>query len=232
MAMRPDWYTMSVNLPEKKKQPPRRNWRYIWIPLLAAIFLCGGYLLLGFSVNLPPVRPIDRLNEARAKWEAQEIEDYRINLHFGLQGVWITVQDEQVVRVEEVPFLCGGVDDCPTYNAAVATPVAPDDGWYLRDYSPLLPHLDDYTMSAIFEFAAEKIKDEPAPLTLTFCKSSFSESRFKISYDEKRGFINSVYLTQSPEWQFGGGLMCSTLSTHHQPGFRINSLDPLPTSAP
>ncbi|MBX3082137.1 MAG: hypothetical protein KF716_10935 [Anaerolineae bacterium] len=186
--------------------------RRSWLSIAKSVVVFGlatfvSWMLIGVTVNIPAIRPIDQLTAAREVWEARAVKDYEMWVgvgSFGLIDAYkISVENDQVVSV-----LHGNLTRCDT------CPLKPADSWTLHAYEYTFsgffpPTLNDMTMDTLFAFAANKLKDEPAPPMLAFCSNADIErNRYEVTYEPTQGYITSLRYTNCARFKIGGGLMC------------------------
>ncbi|MEP7292037.1 MAG: DUF6174 domain-containing protein [Chloroflexota bacterium] len=185
--------------------------RYIKFTLLilGLTFFCN--LLFGFTVGLP-----GRLEAAQARWEAQNIQNYRYFLNFGspsaIGRVLITVSEGQVIKIDKDMDSPLAYHDPPNL-----TPISANPDWYIQNFSELFPSdLSNFSIEQLFDF----VRDHPQPL-ITTCRSS---EHYEASYDDIFGYVNEIQLTNCPP-NYAMGILC--FPTHCFTGFQLSDFEVL-----
>jgi hypothetical protein len=202
--------------------------RTFWVGIAAVIFaltlMCG--LLFSFNINLP-----GELESARARWEAQDIDDYRYSAGFGsysaVAEVRITVLDGRVALIEQY--------ENPLYVVATPAispkPIASAPDWYVEYFSGSLPDdLSHYTMDALFTHIEQNFDLHSRPL-VEMCNIHEPETnwRTEVQYDVDLGYIEDINFTDCGIREWGVGLACVSLF-HCRAGVRISEFEPLPNN--
>jgi hypothetical protein len=201
----------------------KRN-RKFWIGMATASFviswlLCG--VLFSFDIYLP-----GELERAMARWEAQNVEDYRYRAGFSSPNsvvvILITVLDGRVALLEQYnsPF------DIFLRNPP-ASPrridAAPD--WYLENFSRSLPeNLSYYTMDELFTFAEQTLQQHPIPV-IEMCKRSW---RPEMRFNAAQGYLEELGYNNCSTGDWGIGFMCGGYSSHCFTRVVIEEFEPLP----
>jgi len=182
-----------------------------WFFRFLALFLVGGicWLLIGITINIPPKSPLQKLNDARALWQAQKYSDYKMTISFGsfsyLGSFIVTVHNSKVSHVDNIGLGLSQPD-----------PRFPLDSELLIYKNTigksLLPEINDYTMDNLFDFVSTKVKDYPVPPEVFWCANEDGKWRYKAQYDTEEGYVTHVSYTNCITWQIGGGLMCGVIS--------------------
>lgn len=184
--------------------------RFKPVLIVLGLLLCGLiWLWMGISVNLPPQRPIDQLEAARARWEEQRIDDYRMSISFG-------------------SFSFGGWYDITVHDGVIVERTPQTEGDYAYEQhlgNTFLASLDAYTMGNLFVFMQNQLADVPAPPLISVCGPEINESRYEIRYDET-GYIREIAHTSCARFNLGGGLMCPALGDCSST-FRVRSFEVL-----
>jgi hypothetical protein len=196
------------------RQKRWRNLLLLFIALGAVILI---WSMVGITINIPLQRPIEKLEQARTLWQQQNISSYTMNVRFArslafVGWVKVIVENNKVVRVENT-----NGEDGSTF----------EPNWYTTNFgyaNYFPPSLDHYTVDQLFDFAAEKLRDEPAPPVIVF----YEEIRlhYSVEFDPQRGNITSLSYSNCPEKpDFGGGLLGPVVSDCAN-GFTISDLSP------
>jgi hypothetical protein len=191
-----------------------------WIVAILALFGC--WLMIGLSFNLSGQSPLQSLETSRDRWDATEIDDYKISLGFGsysfLGGLHLTIQNDHIVEVDEYSALD---------HLQVATPISQTQaGKFVQSfaqYGNFPTELNDYTIDNLFGFAAQKLSSQPNPL-IAWCHMQI---RYEAVFNEEYGYLQTLNHTYCPSWDFGGGFMCGVIS-HCASSIHINEFEPLP----
>ena len=176
------------------------------------------FILFGFSINWP-----GELESARAKWEAQGIEDYRYRVGFGsyssIGSIYITVKNGHVTGIEyDVACpLC-----LPHQDVGSQIDILP--GWYATSFSRIFPpDLSYYSIDQLFYFVEQNQK-QPPPQFIEF--EGGGDWRFLVSFDEDLGYVKSLKYSSCPEPDFGLAFFSSRLP-HCSFGFGITDFEVL-----
>jgi len=77
----------------------------------SVLFFVGGicWLLVGVTINFPPKSPAQKLDEARALWQAKGSKDYQMDVSFigsftGIVAYRIIVHKNQVTEILGFPL--------------------------------------------------------------------------------------------------------------------------------
>lgn len=199
-----------------------------WLFRFLALCLVGGicWLLVGITINIPPKSPLQKLNDARALWQARGSRDYQMDIGFGaalsrIYNYRIVVHKNSVTAIYNIPFYPINADS-PTLGST--------DGILAQDNSvaqAIAPDLKDYTVEKLFSITTTKLASQTLPELISFCSIS-SISPF-ISFNSEYGYIESYDLGNCPKWEIGGGLMCPQLSDCYA-GMRVRNFQILPPS--
>jgi hypothetical protein len=184
----------------------------------------GGicWLLVGVTINFPPKSPHQKLDEARALWQAKGSPNYQMDIIFGsmtfLGHYRIVVHDKQVTNIFELPVFTSEVNPAPLGTA---------EPKLKSDFFPkgISLNLNDYTVDGLFDIAVPKLANRTLPEFISFCSTS-SVSPF-ISYNSEYGYIQSFESSSCPDWQIGGGLMCPRICDCYA-GMRVRNFQLLP----
>jgi hypothetical protein len=160
-----------------------------------------NFLCFGFSVELFPMQ---RLESARATWEANNIQNYRMTLHpvqrlSVVQGDFqVTVVDGEVVAVAARDvFDANGpftpIDDFETYTVGAPLLILPSN-------------ITNYTVSFLLETVAAQIEDLP-PIHLTRC----GDGQYGLDFDSQLGYVRSFSYTSHNGISEGIDLWCAGL---------------------
>lgn len=178
-----------------------------FVALMLGLFVIPCYFLVGFSINLYPQSPIERLNEARSKWNSNNIHSYRMTVYVSMEPITsgqftVTVRDGEVVESSLSPF---------------------DTQLNWMGYYSLLQlpkEASQYTVERLFDLATPVLEPIPAPPVLSI---GYSGSLYDISFDPDYGFISC--------YSFGGhcsaGIICSD-TTDCPANFVVLKFEPLP----
>jgi hypothetical protein len=186
---------------------------------------CGG-----FTIRLSAESPVAELQKARSLWKAQNLSDY--TMHVGFGGAFIcchalsfTVMDNKVVKVEDVTAVSVENGNQPNSQLLALNQVPK---WYSTSYHFLPPHLTDYTIDQLFDFAEQKLSPVHPPQVIEWC-GNFDVNqppRFEAAFDERRGYLKSLLYTSCvPHYQIGFCLMCPVV-TDCAVGMNISNLQP------
>ncbi|MBX3061892.1 MAG: hypothetical protein KF726_02895 [Anaerolineae bacterium] len=102
--------------------------------------------------------------------------------------------------------------------------------WY-SNFAKFLPNtLERYTMDQLFDFAAQKIQNEPIPPVIAWCGAvdgNPTRLRYEVAFDQEKGYITALAYTSCVKYDWGIGLLCPVISDCRA-GFNIHDLQPLP----
>lgn len=197
-----------------------------WVIIVLALVAC--YMSIGFSINFPPKSPLQRLEEARALWEAKGSDSYAMIIRLASHA--ITARYQIVVRNNQVA-------DVSTYYPLTLqltpTPLAPEDKMPtksdMRFTRMLFPTFAEFTMDNLFKNAMKELEFASAPPIVDFCDvhTPLTPHLTRITYDQQLGYIQNMDLGDCPKWDFGGGFLLCPVS-HCHANVDIVSLEPLP----
>lgn len=192
---------------------------------LVLLSLFGSWLSFGLDVHVPPFRPFDVLIQERTMWIANKPSHYQMWISLkspNMVGKYrIRVENYQVVSIED-----GYVQFCETCSL----PAVNADALYryqsvFGKFFP--PTMNDLTMEKLFEFAANKLIDKPAPPLIAMCSAADIEHpRYEVAYDRDQHYITSLRYTNCPSFNLGVGLLCPAVS-HCNTEIAISSLQVL-----
>jgi hypothetical protein len=177
-------------------------------------------MLVGVTVNRSPKSPLQKLDEARALWRAKGSKDYQMDVSFFGSFTFIgtfriIVRENQVREILKFPMLSANIDN--------ATPL--ESGKEKLDQSnyyanAISPDLKQYTVNGLFDIAAVKVENQPAPAEVAWCSNNVPIPR--LNYNSEYGYILSFDVGNCIKWDFGGGLLCpirtdcaANMSIHH-----------------
>jgi len=207
---------------EKRQKPERASATHaIWqrhklrrlaLVLVAVFVLVLGWGFVGVSIHLEKPA-LQQLADARATWNAKSINSYRMSgsLYVPLimsSSFSVTVKQGKVVEINS-----------PT-------------GGLTSEQLQYLPSIfpagnSQYTVEQLLDFAASKFANQPEPPFLAFCEGNNGVARYQVKFNPALGYVESLSLTNCPQWNFGGGGMCGTLADCAS-GFNVTSFEPLP----
>ncbi len=203
----------------------KRPVRYAGLGLLGVVIAIGFcWVLPGATIRLSPQSPLSELKAAQSIWSQQRLSDYRMTVSFAsfsfIGTFHFTVQDNHVTRIESAN------------SVPVAVPISPAarPGWYTNFETFLPPTLEQYTVDQLFDFAAQKIRNEPVPPVIAWCGATNGDPmrlRYEITVDREKGYITSLVYTNCVKYEWGVGLVCPVIADCSA-GFHIRDLQPLP----
>ena len=196
----------------------RSIWRKpgCWVVIVFTLFVC--YMLIGFSINFPPKSPLQRLEEARALWEAKGSDNYRMEVGFGsfsFIGTYeLIVEQNKVISVQQVST---------SGDSSTQIDLSSEPGFFS---DPLPSKLSGYTIDNIFSILAPMLQSATtAPPIIEWCNiNPISPGVSRIIFDEELGYIRSWQLSSCPNPEFGGGMLCPAIGDCYA-GVSISSLE-------
>jgi hypothetical protein len=209
---------------KKKKAPPRRKRRMMWV-IMASVLLIV-WAMSGIYVDFAPLRPIDELEQVRATWESFGPDAYSyysmhvagIERGISLGSMTIDVEDEHPIKIYDGSLCCGG------------KPLKAPPAWIQTFKDQFPSNSSQWTITGLFEFAAQKLKDRPAPKPLSLCGWSNMDtpySRYNVDYNSYTGYITTINYTCESEWNVGLGLLCGSTQKDCSSGISISVSLPL-----
>jgi hypothetical protein len=176
-----------------------------------------NFLCFGFSVELFPMQ---RLEAARATWEANDIQNYRMTIH-PVQRLSVVQGDFRVtVREDEVI----AVDTRDVFDASGAfTPI--DDFETYTFGTPLLmlpSNITNYTVSELLETVAAQVEHLPI-IHLTRCGGGL----YGIDFDPQLGYIRGFSYTGYNGIGEGFDLWCAGIHAIDE-AFTVTEFEVLP----
>jgi hypothetical protein len=71
-------------------------------------------------------------------------------------------------------------------------------------------NLRDYTIDGLFEYATQKLANQPMTPLVTMCGITEGHPA-EVMFDEQYGYIKSLSYDDCGHWNVGGGLLCGGL---------------------
>ena len=175
------------------------------------------------TINFPPKSPRQKLDEARALWQAKGSQDYRMDFSFAsfsfIGGYRIVVRDNQVKDIMGFPIYSPDINPKPL--DADKQKLA-ESNFFAQAISL---DLTDYTVDSLFDITSPKIANQAAPTLISWC--SINAPSPDIRFNSEYGYIESYDLGNCPKYEVGGGLLCPAVSDCNA-GMRVHNLTFLP----
>jgi hypothetical protein len=208
----------------KKKKAPRRNRRRIAIFLGLGLLLLAFWVVGGYSINLPTSILLNQLNAKRELWDLQGIDSYWLGVVRGSTILWITVEDEQVTRLEQ------DTRDTAWWKTYTYEPdsVVPITSQVVPlSFGETIPvPYEMMTINNLFNLVELAWQDnKPLLSTCWNFENNFSLT-YDIEFNEQYGFVRSIYRDRYPPWQIGLGMLCSR-PTDTGEVFSISGFEPI-----
>jgi hypothetical protein len=197
--------------------------------LIATLIMAFLLWCLGCVTIIPaPQSPLEKLEQARSLWNKQNISSYRMTVSFirslGFSGRFnFAIENNKVVKIEPADSWQAYLSPIDTFQPR----------WYTDEfgYAAIFPKcLDSFTIDQLFDFIADKVRNDPAPPVIAWCSESFTDPlrrRYDVMFDPQRGNIESVNFTTCPKLpQWGYGLLFCPMEYDCADSFSISDLTP------
>jgi hypothetical protein len=214
---------------EKKKKVPPRNRRKI---VLLLVVFCAGFacwLVAGFSIHLPSNHQFDELRSARATWESQGIDDYRMAIETGYGRLWITVRNGEVELAEQDTISdlisARNVKYEDASRKALVRDESPSTAFHFIPYYPYY-----LTIENMFDYVDLILNRETNPPLISTCWQR-PEMYYTVEYDTQSGYVSEMWQSTCYKWDIGMGLSCPEIYDCSSL-FNVVRFEPLPEAAP
>ncbi len=201
----------------------KRKWFFSALGLLLIGGMC--WMLVGITINIPPKSPLQKLNDARALWQAKGSPNYQMDIAFGsfsyIGGFRLIVHDNKVTEISEFPLLYQNVTPTPLSDLEAKSFQAT---YFAQTISP---DLKQYTVESLFEIASSKVSNDAS--LIAFCSGTIMPTFPDVRFNSEYGYIESYDLGNCPKWEVGGGLMCPIISDCNM-GMHVRHFEILPQS--